>query len=162
MSIFDFNIKKYALLLTPPFKRSPVFIGFLSAFVRPLSELYQQFLKSREQNLIRMRFNYQVCSLEYRLNDAFDPLEKRIYISKAVLYEGVYLYTKAEDDAQHSKTKWLHDESDPIYLRTKDELYSDYDFTVNIPNTPINLYQLRAEIDFYKLPTKRYQILIIP
>ncbi len=162
MSIFDFNIKKYALLLAPPFKRSSVWIGFISAAVRPLSEMYQKFLESREQNLIRMRFNYQVCSLEYRLNDAFDPLERRIYISKAVLYEGVYLYTKAEDDAQHGKTKWLHNESDPIYLRTKDELYSDYDFTVNIPSTPINMYQLRAEIDFYKLPTKRYQIIIIP
>jgi len=162
MSVFDFNIKKYALLLTPPFKRSPVWIGFLSAAVRPLSEMYQKFLEAREQNLIRMRFNYQVCSLEYRLNDAFDPVERRIYISKAVIYDGVFLYTEAEDDAQQSKTKWLNNDSDPIFLRMDMELNSDFDVVVKIPYAAINQIRLSAEIDYYKLPSKRYSIELIP
>ncbi|MEI7488109.1 MAG: hypothetical protein WCJ72_12005, partial [Chryseobacterium sp.] len=70
-------------------------------------------------------------------------------------------YTEAEDDLQNSKTKWLYDDSDPIYLRTEAELYSEYDFIVEIPNTSINTLQLNAEIDFYILQSKQYQIVII-
>ena len=99
--------------------------------------------------------------MQRRLNDAFDPIERRIEIVKAVQYEGVYLYTKAENDEFNSKTQWLYGDEQPIYLRTKAELYSEYDFIVKIPNTAINMTQLRAEIDFFKLLSKRYQIIIM-
>ncbi|BFO64132.1 hypothetical protein KCF3NO3_01150 [Chryseobacterium sp. KCF3-3] len=123
--------------------------------------MYIEFLRKRKQNLIKMNYNYQKYSVQKRLNDAFDPIERRIKIVKAVQYEGVYLYTEAEDDPQHSKTKWLYDDSNPIYLRTEAELYSEYDFIVEIPNTGINQIQLKAEIDFYILQSKQYQIVII-
>jgi hypothetical protein len=115
----------------------------------------------RKQNLIKMNFNYQKYSVQRRLNDAFDTIERRIKIVKAVQYEGVYLYTEAEDDLQHSKTKWLYDDSKPIYLRTEAELYSEFDFIVEIPDTGIDQRRLRAEIDFYILQSKQYQIVII-
>lgn len=159
MNIFDLNIKKYAALITPPFLRNGVLMAFLYSFIKPLNELYQLFLISRKANLIKLKFNYQVCSLEYRLNDAFDPLERRIKIESAIIYDLIFLYTEAEDDQYYNKTKWLSD--NPIYLRTEAEIYSIYDFIVLIPNTNINEYRLRAEIDFYKLPSKQYKIQII-
>jgi hypothetical protein len=55
-----------------------------------------------------MNFNYQKFSMERRLNDAFDPLERRIRIVNAVQYEGVYLYTEAEDNLYFPKTRWLY------------------------------------------------------
>lgn len=159
MNIFDLNIKKYAALITPPFLRNSVLMAFLYSFIKPLNELYQLFIISRKANLIKLKFNYQVCSLEYRLNDAFDPLERRIKIESAIIYDLIFLFTEAEDDPFYNKTKWLSD--NPIYLRTEAELYSMYDFTVLIPDTNINLFRLRAEIDFYKLPSKQYKIEII-
>lgn len=160
MNIFNFDIQKYAVLVNAPFLRGGIFSGFLMSFVNPLIDVYIDFLKNRKLNLIKLTFNYQVCSVEYRLNDAFDPLERRIKIVNAVQYEGVYLYTEAEDDPFFNKTKWLH-EDQPIYLRTEAELYSEFDFIVKIPNTNINQIRLKAEIDFYILPSKRYQIVII-
>lgn len=144
---------------TPPFLRGSRLMIFLASFIMPLEFLYITFLKNRKQNLIRMEFNYQKFSLQRRLNDAFDQLERRIRIVNAVQYEGAYLYTEAEDDQWFSKTRWLSD--NPLYLRTEAELTSEFDFIVEIPNTNINRYQLQAEIDFYILPSKRYQIVIV-
>lgn len=170
MNIFNFDIQKYAVLVNAPFLRGGIFSGFLMAFVNPLIDVYIDFLKNRKLNVIKLTFNYQVCSVEYRLNDAFDPLERRIKIVNAVQYEGVYLYTASETSPtdpdyfswnyEVNKMKWL-DENHPIYLRTEAELYSEFDFIVEIPNTNINQIRLKAEIDFYILPSKRYQIVII-
>ena len=35
-----------------------------------------------------------------------------------------------------------------------------FDFVVEIPNTGINEIELRAELDFLKIESKRYQIII--
>ncbi len=159
--LFNINFKRLALWWIPTFRRKPITLNYLWCLLFPLEVMYIEFLRKRKQNLIKMNYNYQKYSVQKRLNDAFDPIERRIKIVKAVQYEGVYLYTEAEDDPQHSKTEWLYDDSNPIYLRTEAELYSEYDFIVEIPNTGINQIQLKAEIDFYILQSKQYQIVII-
>lgn len=170
MKIFDLDFNKYGVQLIPPFLRDPIFVAFILAFLAPIIDLYQKFLMNREQNLIKLKFNYQTCSVEYRLNDAFDPLFRRIKIKKAVLYNGIYIYTDAETDSTNpdyysdsftNKMKWLHGNEKPLYLRSEAELYSQYDFIVEIPDTGINQIQLKAEIDFYILQSKQYQIVII-
>jgi len=159
--LFNINFKQLALWWVPTFSRKPVTLNYVWCLIFPLEALYIDFLKTRKQNLIKMNFNYQKFSVQKRLNDAFDRIDRRIKIVKAVQYEGVYLYTEAEDDPQYSKTQWLYDDSKPIYLRTEAELYSEFDFIVEIPDTGINLLQLKAEIDFYILQSKQYQIVII-
>ena len=159
--LFSINYKRLAVWWLPTILRSNFIINFCYILIFNLEILYIEVLKVRKQNLIKMNHNYQKFSVQKRLNDAFDPMERRIEIVKAVIYEGVYLYTEAEDDLYHSKTKWLHDDGNPIYLRTEAELYSEFDFIVKIPDININLYQLRAEIDFYILPSKQYKIEII-
>jgi hypothetical protein len=159
--LFNINFKQLALWWIPTFRRKLITLNYLWCLLFPLEAMYIEFLRKRKQNLIKMNYNYQKYSVQKRLNDAFDPVERRIKIVKAVQYEGVYLYTEAEDDAQHSKTQWLYDDSKPIYLRTESELYSEFDFIVEIPNTGINQIQLKAEIDFYILQSKQYQIVII-
>jgi hypothetical protein len=159
--LFNINFKQLALWWVPTFRRKPITLNYVWCLLFPLEAMYIEFLRIRKQNLIKMDYGYQKFSLQKRLNDAFDKVERRIKIVKAVQYEGVYLYTEAEDDLQNSKTRWLYDDMSPIYLRTESELYSEYDFIVEIPNTPINPLQLKAEIDFYILPSKQYQIVII-
>ena len=160
-NIFNISFRRLAVWFLPTFLRKTKLIAFVFVAIFPLEKLYIEFLKSRKQNLIKMNHNYQKFSVQKRLNDDFDQIERRIKIVSAVQYEGVYLYTEAEDDPYFSKTKWLHDDSNPIYLRNEAELYSEYDFIVEIPNTNINQIQLKAEIDFYILPSKRYLIKIV-
>lgn len=157
--VFNIDLRRLGLLWLPTFLRNVRTVAIVGYMAAPIETLYVEFLKRRKQNVIKMDFNYQKFSLQQRLNNAFDPIERRIRIVNAVQYEGVYLYTEAEDDAAYTKTQWLGD--NPLYLRTESELTSEFDFIVEIPNTNINLYQLRAEIDFHILPSKRYEIVII-
>ncbi|MEZ7528539.1 hypothetical protein, partial [Cloacibacterium normanense] len=124
-----------------------------------IEKMYIDFIKLRKRNIDKLTHNYQICSIRKRLNDVFDKTERRIKIYSSKTFSGLYLYTEAEDDVIHSKTKYLN-ESEPIYLRTESELYQEFDFVVEIPNTGINEIELKAEIDFLKLESKRYQIVI--
>lgn len=158
---FNINFKKLAIEWLPTFLRKPILIAFVLVLIVPLEALYLEFLRARKQNLIRMNTTPQKFSMQKRLNDFFDPLERRIEIVKAVLFDGTYLYTEAEDDQWRTKTQWLYIDSLPIYLYTEAELYSEFDFIVRIPNTGINELQLRAEIEYYMLQSKNYRIDLI-
>ncbi|MEI7486865.1 MAG: hypothetical protein WCJ72_05555 [Chryseobacterium sp.] len=169
-TIFNIDFKKLIILWMPTFLRTPFLVAFGVVLVIPLITLYIEFLKARKQNLIRMSITCQKFSMQKRLNDAFDQLERRIRIVKGIQYDGIYLYTEAEIDPNspdyfsdniNNKMKWLKGDEKPIYLRTEAELYSEYDFIVEIPNTGINDNQLRAEIEYYMLQSKNYLIKII-
>ena len=69
--------------------------------------MYIDFLKVRKANLDKLTHTYQICSIRKRLNDVFDRTERRIKIYSSQTYAGLYLYTEAEDDVIHSKTKYL-------------------------------------------------------
>jgi len=159
--VFNINFRKLAIEQLPTKMRNSFWIAFVLVLIIPLEALYNEFLKARKQNLIRLKTTCQKFSMQKRLNDVFDPLDRRIEIVKAVLFDGTYLYTEAEDDQYKSKTKWLFDDSNPIYIYTEAELYSEFDFIVKIPNTGINQIQLKAEIEYYMLQSKNYTIQII-
>lgn len=156
--VFNINFRKLAIEWLPTFNRMPVFTAIVLVMIAPVELLYNEFLKARKQNLIRLKTTCQKFSMQKRLNDFFDPVERRIEIVKAVLFDGTYLYTEAEDDQFKTKTKWLFGDENPIYLYTEAELYSDYDFVVKIPNSGINQLQLKAEIEYYMLQSKNYKI----
>lgn len=158
--VFNIDFKSLAIQWLPTFSRAPVLISFASIMVFPLTRIYIEFLKIRKQNLMRMEVTNQKYSIQKRLNDLFDKIERRIEIIKAVQFDGLYFYTKAEDDPYHNKTEWLNNDN-PLWLRLKSELNSEYDFIVRIPNTGINEYQLRAEIEYFMLQSKNYKIEII-
>lgn len=157
-NIFNISFKKLSVEWLPLYMRDHWNIAFVSVLITPLQILLFEFIKVRQQYLIRLNTTCQKFSMQKRLNDLFDPFERRIIIVKAVLYDGTFLYTEGEDDVQHTKTKWLYDDQNPIYIRNKSELYSDYDFIVKIPDSGINEIQLRAEIEYYMLQSKTYKI----
>lgn len=158
--IFNINLKKLAFEWLPTFLRREFLLFFIWVLIIPLESLYNEFLRVRKQNLIRINTTYQKFSIQKRLNDLFDPLERRIEIVKAVLFDGTYLYTEAEDDQWRTKTQWLYINSLPIYLYTEAELNSEFDFIVKVPDG-LNELQLRAEIEYYMLQSKNYKIEII-
>lgn len=168
-NIFHINFRKVTRLWIMSDLRKIRMINFINVLIFPLVSLYVEVMKNRKQNLIKMNHNFQKFSMQKRLNDVFDRIERRIKIVKAVQYEGIYLYTEAETDPTHpgyfstdpnNKVKWLFGDENPTYLRSESELTSDFDFIVEIPNININQIMLKAEIDFYVLQSKRYQIVI--
>ncbi len=169
-NLFNIDFRKLAVLWLMTDLRKNRMINFIHVLIFPLVSLYVEVMKNRKQNLIKMNHNFQKFSVQKRLNDAFDRIERRIKIVKSVRYEGVFLYTDSEIDRNaldyfstnlNNKMKWVFSDDKPLYLRSDSELSSDYDFIVEIPNTDINLIRLKAEIDFYVLQSKRYLIVIV-
>ena len=152
---FELDFKKLILMYLPTFRRKYITFNFLYVLISPIEKMYIYFLKVRKANIDKLTHNYQICSIRKRLNDVFDKSERRIKIYSSQAYAGLYLYTENEDDAIRSKTNFL-----PIFLRTESEIYVEFDFVVEIPNTGINEIELRAELDFLKLESKRYEIVI--
>ncbi|GAA5096962.1 hypothetical protein GCM10023210_31400 [Chryseobacterium ginsengisoli] len=168
--LFDISFRKLAVWYLPTFLRTRIMKAFIIMLIYPMELLYIEFMKVRKRNLIKMNHNYQKFSMEKRLNDAFDTVSRRIKIVKAVQYEGVFIYTEGEIDPSspgyfsgniNNKMKWVNGDDKPIYLRMESELTSEFDFIVEIPNTNIDQAQLRAEINFYVLQSKNYDIKII-
>lgn len=168
-NLFNIDFKKLAVLWLMTDLRKNKMLNYVHVLIFPLVGLYVEVMKNRKENLIKMNHNFQKFSMQKRLNDAFDRIERRIKIVKAVQYEGIYLYTDAETDPTrpdyfstdlNNKMKWVFGDENPLYLRSESELTSDYDFIVEIPDSGINQIMLKAEIDFYVLPSKRYLIVI--
>lgn len=156
-NIYNVSFRKLAALWLQTFTRSKIMMAFCFVLISPLESMFTVFMSTRKQSLIKLKHNYQVFSLRWRLNDVFDKIDRRIRIISALQYNGTYLYLEAEDDTYRSKTRFLG----TVYLRNETELFSDYDFIVEIPDKGIDQISLQAEIDFYILQTKRYKIVIV-
>lgn len=154
--LYQVNFSKLILDWLPTFLRKGILHHFSNMMISPIVAMFPTLMSQRKHGLLRMKHTYAVFSLRWRLNDVFDKSERRIRIVSALKYNGVYLYTEGEDDQYKSKTKWLG----TVFLRNESELFSDYDFIVEIPNTGIDQLAMQAEIEYFILPSKRYKILI--
>lgn len=157
---YNINFFKTAIEYLPTWYRIAFWKAFVMVLISPVDLLYNVLMSERSQNLERLKTTNQKFSIQKRLNDLFDPLERRIVIVKAILFEGVFLYTEAEDDPGRNKTQWLYINGNPLYLYTEAELNSDIDFIVKVPGG-INEIRLKAEIEYHMLQSKNYKIEII-
>jgi hypothetical protein len=154
----DWNI--LALDNTPTMLRKPAFAAFAQILLKPLNSLYYKWCHWRIDNIYKLEHTGQVCSLRGSLNDKFDPIERRIYITDGNRYETTYIYTEAEAQDVFVNTE---NEDPTIWLRTEAETAdTGLDFIVWVPELLFNtqIYGLKAHIEFYKAGGKRYNIFI--
>lgn len=136
-------------------------IRYLQALVLPLDQLFYKWSNWRQDNIYKLEHTGQVCSLEGSLNDKFDPIQRRIYITDGQLYETYYIYTEAEQQERFINTEI---EEGIVFLRTESETAdTGLDFIVFVPQEIFNIqiYELHAHIKFYKAGGRRYNIFII-
>lgn len=156
MNLFRIDYKRLVLLLLPTFLRRPRLFAYLRAMTFGVAELHVKFLKNRDNNLLRIKRNGQVCYLRGLLNDELDPTERRIII--------------ADGDAEGD---WLFavDESEPYQLLVDNPGLLVYSEVLIIANTAFfyvtvpwskeseNLNnRLRNYLNEYKLLSKKYII----
>jgi hypothetical protein len=160
-NIYNINFRKLANLLTPPFLRKQKSIDFLEVLLTPLSIVNRSLRKFRAQAIYKVKHNGQVVYLQAVLNDFYDNYERRIYIDDFPVIESLYIYTAPEN-----KTVFLGEMS--IYSDAEVTLTVEYDFIVYVPieykpNTEQSLnaflVQMRSLINYYKLASKRYNII---
>lgn len=151
----NLNIAKLVLDMTPTFLRKSRLVAFPFALVVPLIAIYDDWVRMREDHLYRLEHNGQICYLRKSLNDIFDVSLRRIYIGNGNQFDRKYIYTNAEQKPQFLGTMFIHSRLD----------YADtgVDFIVYVPSTIVDLqlYELRAHIDWYKEGSKKYKIVRI-
>lgn len=144
----------------PTMLRKPVLSMFAQILLKPLGSLYYKWANWRDENIYKLEHTGQVCSLEGSLNDKFDPIQRRIYITDGQLYDTYYVYTESEQ-----QDRFIHTESEnhTVYIRTESETAdTGLDFIVFVPDTiyTTQIDALHAHVRFYKAGGRRYNIFI--
>jgi hypothetical protein len=150
---FDYIRMSFDLMLTSI--RKPMAMAFARIIMLPISRLNTKWRDKRSDTIYRIEHTFQVCYMRGALNDRFDPELRRIYIDgTGGTSEQAYVYTPAEEQPIYLGN---------IYLRNSLEVQSTgADFLVYVPSELLEtqIFEIRAEIDFYRLAGKNY--LIIP
>ena len=151
---FNVHWKKLAVLLTPTFLRSELMKSWIELLMEGINDIHYQWLQFRKSNIYILAHNSQVCYLRGALNDRFDNEQRRIQIIDGNKYTRKYIYTDEEQKPRFLGIIYIHGDED----------YSDtgVDFIVQVPNDIIfNINEMKGLIDFYKLASKRYKIVIL-
>ncbi|MDI3319118.1 hypothetical protein [Pinibacter soli] len=157
-NIYNLDIKKLAIILTPVILRKRRFIAWLAALVTPIDYVYKLFVRFRGDMLYRLQITGQVCYVEKMLNDRYDTIQRRIYIRQAKEYPPLFLYQKIEGKPVILYTK--AEQRDKTFLYTKAESGKDtVDFIVYVPAIiNFNEKELLALVNTYKLAGKTYKV----
>ncbi|WP_314918431.1 hypothetical protein [Capnocytophaga gingivalis] len=151
--MYNLNIDKLLVLLTPTFLRKPKLVAWLRTLAMPLNKLLDDFKVHRERDLYNLTHNSQVCYLRKALNDEFDPQLRRIKIEDGTRNIRRYIYQRNVNRPLYLGRMFL-------YLRGN---YIDggVDFVVVLPRgLEYDRYKLEALVNFYKLAGKRWTIRI--
>ncbi len=136
-------------------------LAWLRSLMAPLQSLNSTFVDYVADVRYRLRLTGQVIYLEHYLNDLYDNVERRIYITDGDAILPVFIYNKA--DGQEPIDIYNKSEMQaPLYLTNKSEFDGNVDFIINIPydtaTTPILLDKIKASTNIYKPAARRYRI----
>ncbi|CAG2532914.1 hypothetical protein MAR621_03108 [Maribacter dokdonensis] len=157
-----FNIDFYRLVaqMLPLRRRRAQFMHWLFCLVEPIVQLHQQFMQFRDRTNYKLAHTPQVFSIENVLNDAFDRVQRRIFIEDGEFTFPVYFYDRTEN-----KPVFFFDRADnePVRFYDRKALGQlGVDFTIVLPNglviSDAEMIRLQALVDFYKLPDKTYTV----
>jgi hypothetical protein len=138
---------------------------WLAVLTKPVELRYIDFMAFRTSTLYKLAHNGQVCYLEAVANDAFDAVDRTIYITDGEFESALVIYLQAE---LQPKPIYLAIENMPEAVYTAAEIYGDgMDFIVHVPNAVAvsagyDEDRLRQLINDYKLDGMRFSIVIEP
>jgi hypothetical protein len=175
MAIYDIDFYELSKQLLPVRLRKSKLLAWMRAMVAGVKQIFTEFKAFRgaetgalQSNsvLYDLAHNGQVCYVEAALNDVFDALSRGIYITDGEFDDPLYVYLEAE-----LKPVWAPLESEtpglePLWLYTDAEVDSTgADFIVHVPSAVAlgavyDLDRLKAIVNHYKLPGKRYSVVI--
>ncbi len=165
INILQIKFPRLAVLLLPIILRQPAICALLSVLVSPFSELLTMLTKFRYTTLEQLKYNGQVCRLEYCLNSLFTDQtgNEHIRVVDGQQQTGQPFYIYPRGSAQHIEMPMPRGTDDKHiilnYRENNAEKY--YDFFVIVPQTlSINQTRLKAVINNYKTPGKSFKIIL--
>lgn len=160
--MFNVDFKDIVLKWLEPDLRLPKILDFIYSMMKPLKSINNDFQAFRNHVNYKLLFNGQVIYLERYLNDVYDPINRRIFITDAIRKPINYVYNKLEDKPKI----YVYNESElhtPIFLYNKSESDGSITFWVNIPEEiTYNTIVITAQINIYKMAGKGFGFKTIP
>lgn len=155
---YNVNYKRLVLMLLPTMLRKPLLVAFANAMVSQIGSLYNKFLQYQKDINYRLYHNGQTCYLRAVLNDAFDPIGRRITVADGnVEGTSVFIYQR-----QEGKFKIIKYREKGLPLKVSRRGFSGTtgsDFFINIPTdlkVNIDFERLIAVTNIYKLASKQF------
>jgi len=152
----DWN--KFVKLLLPTFLRKPVILALLRSCVKPVKTIHTEFLELKKEWDYRLNHDGRVFSLEKVLNDKFDAVERRIYITDTDFQDDVYV-----GNVDNRDQVYISNGIDTIYIGSAPQYYAQADFIVHVPWHILFLREIdiRSTVVTYKIAGKTYIIVEI-
>lgn len=157
MNIFQTDFKRLMLQLLPTFLRKPLFKAVVSAIGSALNVLCDRFNLNRDRNLYNLSITSQVCFLEKVLNDKFDNVQRRIYISNGAWRAPLPIYLILENQPVYL---YLESENQPVPLYLQNETgFIAEGFVINVPiELQPSEQDLTGTVNLFKLAGKTFTI----
>jgi len=156
MKLFQINFMRLEGLLLPTFLRKPIIMAFLQSAAMPVIFLHNYFSINRDENLVALQMNGQLCRLRSFLNRKFPEAGNQITITDGI---GRGEWRLAWDEALFFNNCLLIDNT--LFWSTAAIRLESGGFTVNVPSSSMpenSRHQLVYYLNTYKLLSKPYVI----
>lgn len=150
--IFSWDFGKWALQVTPYMLRRPAMNAWIQVLLLPIKNIFVRFQDHQRGTRALAMPNGQTMSLEWHLNNVFDPGDRRIFIRSAnEILAPVYVFRDSEGQ--------------PLFLGSKKvrrqiEYNTTNFFIVHVP-AAVNNNRIAFEINRYKTAGTTYSIKLI-
>lgn len=157
MSFYDFNVKRFGLLLLPVFMRRPIMAAFVRALMQGVAMVHGDFMRWRLERDDALRRTGQVCSLRGLLNDMFDDEYRGIDVSDTGMGNGAGLVIKAR-----ALEYWIFVPARPGDMITECRGYGGSgreDFEIRLPmrlRGKLDMARMAGVVNKYKLCSRRW------
>lgn len=143
--MYQLNINTLINWLLPSPIRKEKLVHWLNVLLESVQALNNSFVLFTTATKNELMITGQVTSLQFHLNRLWSPVNNHIHITDAVSSDQVFIY--------------LESENQPLYL-PKYVSGQTTDFVVHLSNDlPPEEAAIKAFLDKYKLPTKRYELI---
>lgn len=165
---YSFNLPEILKRNTIVALRLPKFLAWVKNLTHPVNDINEQFAYLRKEIAEEYKFNGLKHSLEWLMNDTYDPINRGIYIDvhdQPAIYFASEAFQLPPINSVYSyelNAVYSH-ELNGYYALTAEEFNdvanNQYEFTVMVPiNVPINVPEAYSLLDKYRFAGLRPRI----
>jgi hypothetical protein len=161
MPQYNVNWARFAAYNLPIDLRKIKIFSYLLSLMQPIVRLHADFKQFRKEQLYEAMINGQVIKLERVLNDTFDPIDRRIYITDGDTYEPPVFYEEYKN-----QPVIFYEEGNPdnpvFYSDSTSGNVISFNFYVHVPESVFTEYnRIRATVNKYRARGRTFEIIII-
>ncbi len=159
-NIYNVDWTKLVRWLTEVRLRTPNQLKWLGVFASTIGDVYNAFKLYRTRKVWELNITTQVCSLEFALNDRYDPQNRGIRLKDATEVAPLVLHRKIENKriVLNRKPESIHK---VLYTKPETAAFA-FDGVIEVPVwVNFDYAELESFVKQFIMPFKKFKIKII-